>query len=313
MTTMKIERLINLMAFLLETTKPIPAEKIRSTIHGYDSSTKEAFQRMFERDKEELREMGISIEYVPLDAWEEEFGYIIPKERYYLPEMNLSPEEAAALSLAAGILRASDPKAAQSVAIRLGEEADLESLDWVSASLGLDTSGLEVAFESVSERRTLVFDYPGRDTAPGRRTVDPYGLAHRHGAWYLIGLDHDREGIRSFRLNRVLGDLRAVHPRTSGQYEVPKDFRPAGFLDRPPFTVGEGGTTAIVRFESDTAWLARRLSPWLEFAEDESARVNVVDQEGFFSWLLSFGEGAELLSPQELRTGLRRRLDEIYG
>ncbi|MGH2687534.1 MAG: helix-turn-helix transcriptional regulator, partial [Actinomycetota bacterium] len=109
----KAERLLNLVAMLLETSRPVTAQQIRETIPGYDQGNWETFKRMFERDKDELREMGIPLELVATDAWEVEEGYRIPKDRYYLPELRLEEDEMAALVLAAGLVRMQDPEAAR--------------------------------------------------------------------------------------------------------------------------------------------------------------------------------------------------------
>src|SRR5918997_665224 len=97
----RIERLVNLIAALLETHRPLTAEDIRHQVAGYGGTSLEAFRRSFERDKETLRDMGVPLEIVPTDAFSEQAdGYIIPKDRYYLPELDLEPEELAALKLA---------------------------------------------------------------------------------------------------------------------------------------------------------------------------------------------------------------------
>src|ERR671916_3228940 len=98
----RIERLVNLIAALLETLRPLTAEDIRHQVAGYGGTSLEAFRRSFERDKETLRDMGVPLEIVPTDAFSEQAdGYIIPKDKYYLPELDLEPEELAALKLAA--------------------------------------------------------------------------------------------------------------------------------------------------------------------------------------------------------------------
>src|SRR5688572_29113300 len=87
----RIERLINLIAALLETSRPMTAEEVRRDIAGYDQANFDSFRRAFERDKESLRAMGIPLETRPVspDAFSDHVeGYIIPKERYYLPELD---------------------------------------------------------------------------------------------------------------------------------------------------------------------------------------------------------------------------------
>ena len=87
----KVERLVNLIALLLNTRRPLTVEEVRNTVPGYQQEDYSSFKRMFERDKEELRSLGIPIERRFTDVWEIEEGYLISKDRYYLPELDLDP------------------------------------------------------------------------------------------------------------------------------------------------------------------------------------------------------------------------------
>src|SRR5207245_927070 len=221
-------------------------------------------------------------------------------------------------------------------------------LSWLSADLGLAVPGLPRAFEAVAERRTISFDYRGRSGAQ-TRTLDPYGLVHRKGTWYLVGRDHDRGENRSFRLDRVIGELRFRNKGGPGaDFDAPEGFRPQEALEVPPF-VGRPeaplkapdkpeaplkapdkpeaplkapdkpetapAVDALVRFDASTAWWIERTHPWLRLTwgtgGDASARVPVSDNAGFVSWLLSLGEGVELVEPEALRGEVLARLEEI--
>ena len=325
MTVRKAERLLNLIAFLLETDRPITLQQIQDTVPGYTEQSWDSFKRMFERDKEALREVGIPLEVRPLAGiGEPDEGYRIPKDRYYLPELALAAEELASLWLAAGLVRLQDPTAARNALLKLaGElppEVERARLSWLSADLGLAVPGLPRAFEAVAERRTITFDYRGRSGSQSR-TLDPYGLVHRKGTWYLVGRDHDRNENRSFRLDRVSGDLRFTTKGTPGpEFEAPAGFRPQEALEVPPFVGRDSGATAIdalVIFDASTAWWIDRTHPWLRLdwgsGEGASARVPVSDNAGFVSWLLSLGEGVELIEPAALRREVLQRLEEICG
>jgi proteasome accessory factor B len=320
-TVRKAERLINLTAYLLDVTRPVTAKEIQQTIPGYSESW-EAFQRTFERDKDDLREMGVPLELVPTDAWEQEEGYQIPKERYYLPDLKLADDEIAAMWLAAGLLRLPDPGAARAALLRLTGEAPAEddraSLSWLVADLGLSEPALPRAFHAVAERKRVTFPYPRKEGGSKDRTLDPYGLVHRRGAWYLVGRDHDSDEVRSFRLDRMLGDLRLVDPSAPGnQYLIPRGFRPEAALETPPFVQGETSTVARVRFDAEAVWRVERGFPWLELKHNEDgsaeAEVPVTEASGFLSWVLFFGEDAQVLSPPDLIVELRRRLEAICG
>lgn len=320
MAVRKSERLLNLIVMLLETSQPVTAEQIHRTIPGYGQDSWDTFKRMFERDKEELREMGIPVELSSIDAWDSEQGYRIPKDRYYLPELNLAPDELAALWLAAGLLRMSDPGPARSALMKLteGEPPQIKgNLSWLTADMGLAAPNLSVALESVAAKKRVAFSYRGKQgTRP--RSVEPYGLTHRRGKWYLIGRDADSKEIRSFRLDRVEGALRLAHPSRPGpEFDIPEEFTLQGYMERPPFVQGTVPEQATVRFDPSAAWWVERSSSWLRLQrhEDRSATavVEVTDDSGFISWLLGFGQGAEVLEPQRLRDLARERLEAIAG
>ena len=320
MPVRKSERLLNLIVMLLETAQPVTAEQIHRTIPGYGQDSWDTFKRMFERDKEELREMGIPVELTPVDAWDNEQGYRIPKDRYYLPDLHLEPDELAALWLAAGLLRMNDPGPARSALMKLTEGAPPATegnLSWLTADMGLAAPNLSTALESVAERKTVTLPYRSKD-ATRTRTVDPYGLTHRRGKWYLIGRDSARDEIRSFRIDRVEGAIHMTHPSRPGpEFEIPQDFHLQGYMERPPFVEGSLPDRAKVRFDPSTAWWVERSSPWLRLEPDgdrgATAVVEVADDSGFISWLLGFGEGAEVLEPQRLRDLALKRLEEICG
>lgn len=331
MTVRKAERLLNLIVCLLETDRPVTAQQVQDAVPGYADQTWETFKRMFERDKEALREVGIPLELgTVVVGGETDEGYRIPKDRYYLPDLELAPEELAALWLAAGLVRLQDPGAARAALLKLGGDVppgvDQGRLSWLSADLGLGVHGLARAFEAVADRKTLVFAYRGR-SGEQTRTLDPYGLVHRKGAWYLVGRDHARDELRTFRLDRVAGELQfasaALPGRRAGvgpEFEPPEGFRAEQALEIPPFVVrepAEAATEALVAFDPETAWWVERTHPWLrlDWCADGSARARVPlsDASGFISWVLSLGEGVELIEPQELRGQILRRLEEACG
>ncbi|MDQ4148717.1 MAG: WYL domain-containing protein [Actinomycetota bacterium] len=314
----KSERLLNLIVMLLETPRPVTAKQIHQTIPGYGQDQWDSFKRMFERDKEELREMGIPVELASVDAWDLEQGYRIPKERYYLPDINLQPDELAALWLAAGLVRMSDSRSARTALTKLSGEdlpSEKEDFPWLSADLGLAAPNLPAVAECVAERKRLVIDYRSKDGLK-TRTVEPYGLVHRRGRWYLVGNDLLTREVRSFRLDRVEGQVRPSEPgRTGPEFEVPPGLDPKALVELPPFAQGARPIKARVRFDSATAWWVKRAFPWMqtEMGDDMSAdaEVEVSDEDAFVSWLLGFGEGAELLGPPHLRQKILDRLTAL--
>src|SRR5512132_3582602 len=190
----KVERLVNLIALLLDTRRPLTLDQVAELVPGYDASG-ESLRRMFERDKEELRGLGVPVERAPIDAWGSEEGYFIDPEAYGMPELDLAPDERAARALAAvaGLAKLDlDPGA--------GPDALRANLDGASPLLA-------VLLEAVSGRKRIVFSYrpPGRDAA--ERRLDPYALVNRRGTWYVVGHDADRDALRSFRVSRIASDV----------------------------------------------------------------------------------------------------------
>lgn len=316
----KAERLVNLIVYLLETPRPRRPEEIRRTIPGYEGSSDAAFQRMFERDKEELRDMGIPLELRPTDAFEEEFGYKIPKDRYYLPDIEMEPDELAALWMAAGLLRLPDPSSARTALLKLAGELppqdERSSLSWLTADVGVSAPGLPRAFQAVADRKLVRFGYRSLGGEETSRLVEPYGLVHRRGVWYVVGRDTTDPEVKSFRFDRMTDEPRIVNPGSAeAEFDIPEGFSPESHLAAPPFVHGGDAVTSRVHFDSMTAWRVDRECPWLEldWAEDGSAEASleVTDATGFVSWLLSFGLGAEVLEPEPLRRAVLYHLEQI--
>lgn len=317
----KAERLVNLIVYLLESPRPRSSDEIRRTVAGYDQPNEVSFRRMFERDKEELREMGIPLEREATDPLEEDFGYRIPKERYYLPDIRLEKDELAALWIAASLLKLPDPVTARTALLKLAGDLpvddDRSALQWLTADVGMSIPGLARAFLAVAERRILDFGYRTSGGDVSDRRVEPYGLVNRRGVWYLVGRESAGGGeVKSFRFDRMSTEPRLQDPGSSGgEFEIPQEFRAAAALSAPPFVGEDPISVGVVEFDSSTAWRVERESPWvrLEPASDGSslARVEITEISGFVSWVLSYGLGAEVLEPPEARAAILQRLEEI--
>ena len=317
MSVQKMERLVNLTIMLLETPRPISAREIQQTIPGYDQENFISFKRMFERDKQALRELGMPVE-MSTDTWGEEIVYRIPKERYYLPEVELEADEVAALWLAASLLKLQDPGTARAALLKLSGDITPPPAAAPAGPLSVDFSlsapGLTTAFAAVCERKTVSFVYEGKEGAKTRE-VDPYGLLHRRGFWYLIGLDHSSNEQRSFRLDRLGGPVRVLEPSSQKpDFEVPDQFNPEAVLDTPPFAGGDG-ERARIRFDPSEAWLVERENPWmdLEWVDNgfAQAEVTIGDPEGLLSWIFWYTDKAVIESPQWLRELAASRLRAI--
>jgi predicted DNA-binding transcriptional regulator YafY len=309
-----LERLINLVALLLETGRPLTFEQIRTSLGAYDQEDRASAKRQFERDKDLLRQIGIPVEVEATDVWDVEEGYRIPRERYELPDISFTPEEAAALFVA---MRAAGTDGGASEALGKllpGAGRAVLAASGSEAFAAVDAAGpsLRQVGEAVMERRRVRFTYRPAQGEGGERKVDAWGLVFRRGAWYLVGGDRDRGEPRSFRLSRIASEIDTV-----GEAEPPPpEFRAADHLMAGPWGVGEPQTTARVAFSPKVVWLVLREVPGAEevgVRDDGWTEVEVpaAAGEAFVSWVLSFGPDAELLEPEELRAEVIRSLEEV--
>ena len=298
-----LERVINLLAMLLTAPRPEPAEDIRRTIPGYSANSDEAFHRMFERDKDLLRRIGIPIELRPLDGWEVDQGYVVDPNAYRLADPGLTDEERAALLLAAQMVRLGGELAAPEAVLKLGGARTTGAVEPFSADLGLGAETLGELFGAVTERRLVTFRYRGTS-----RRIAPYGLGHRRGHWYLVGGTND--GQRTYRVDRM--EAIQVEQKT-GTFRRPPEFDLKAVLNHLAWEGGpDASTSAVVRFSPEVAWWAsRQLGGEAGETEDDGSitvTVPVSNPASFLGWVLTFGEGAEVLSPPELRQSVINRV-----
>ena len=314
----KTERLVNLIGLLLDTRRPLTPEEIRSKIPGYGTSDV-AFRRMFERDKEELRDLGIPLERVGTDVWEAEEGYRIRKERATLPEIDLTADERAALMLAAqawqGQAVPADPERALMKLSLASKDPGAEpgAGGWIRARIDASQPVLGPLFDAIARRKRIAFRYRGRSGGEAQdRDVDPYALRHR-GAWYVAGLDHGRGQVRHFKLDRIEGRVKVAEGK-GPDFELP-DHVEAG-IPRGPWGV-EGGeeeaAEARVAFAPETAWWVERRTGARRLAEREDGWVEMAfrpsDLDMFASWILGFASDAVVVAPDELREMVIGRLE----
>ncbi len=220
MSARRTERLLNLVICLLSTRRALSAQQIREMVPGYGPDDDEAFRRMFERDKEELRDLGIPLEVGSDSVWEDEQGYRIAARDYELPEIALSADEAAAVGLAARLwAQAGLAEAATSALMKLraaGIEADTSTLGELEPHVEASEAAFEPLLDALHAGKAVSFDYrPGPAAAVTKRTLDAWGVVSWRGRWYVVGHDHDRDAVRVFRLSRIVGRVRLLGPVTT--------------------------------------------------------------------------------------------------
>jgi proteasome accessory factor B len=222
----KIERLINLTIALLATKRYLTKSEIFKTVEGYEGSA-ETKERMFERDKDDLRSLGIEIEVGSFDPlFNDEAGYRIKQESYRLDLGQITPVEVSLLSLAAEAWQeASFGDVAQKALLKLrsmGIPGD--ELMMPSTVNKLSDGGQDIALisKAISLHQIMNFDYLDTEMSANSRSIVPISLSTRSGFWYLAGVDQDVEEIRTFRLDRIVGGITVtVGP---ADFEVPPGF-----------------------------------------------------------------------------------------
>ncbi|MBF5082880.1 YafY family protein [Quadrisphaera sp. INWT6] len=316
----RTERLLNLVIALLSTRTWLSKEQIRRAVPQYeDCATTEAFDRMFERDKEELRELGVPLVTGSASAWfDDEQGYRVDRDAYALPEVSFTAAELAVLSLAARVWAQASlagPAARALTKLRaLGVEVDEQSLIGVEPRVRTAEPAFEPLYAAARDRQRVTFTYrtAGRGDGGGRvakRTVQPWQVTSWHGHWYLVGHDLDRDAPRVFRLSRVEGAVRRSGP--AGAYEVPDDIDGRAMIACVAAGARDGEPrTARVRLAGGAAGQLRLRAgvPAAAAGDDVEAEVVFTDVEELAATVAAAAPHAVALAPDDLREAVVRRL-----
>jgi proteasome accessory factor B len=295
-----VERVLNLLIYLLESPTPVTADDIRYTVQGYGEQSDEAFHRMFERDKDVLRSLGIPLKRQPMDVWEVDFGYSVDPDEYAMADPGLTEEERVALSVAARMVRVGGSHLGLDALMKLGGVERGGGLEPIGADLGPGADTLGELFGAIVERHPVEFSYKGQV-----RSLRPHGLSHRRGHWYLAGATG--QGARVYRVERIEGLVVG-----SGTFPKPKGFDVRRVMDTQPWEAGAGELVeAQVRFSAEVAWWAARTLGVDEPAEGDqlTATIPVVNVDAFIGWVLSFGDAAEIIEPGGMRDELTSRVN----
>jgi proteasome accessory factor B len=314
----RTERLLNLLFALMASSRPVPKHVLREAIDAYrESPSEEAFERMFERDKDELRGMGVPVETVEgSDGVGGIEGYRVAADAYALPEVEFTPDELAVLGVAARVWeQASLGDAAQRALRKL--EALVPGVV-VDGAVGVETrvATAEPSFpallEAVRQRRAVRFDYrKPSEAAAQTREVQPWGVASRRGRWYLVAFDTVRGDARVFRLSRVLGAVTPFGP--SGAYDVPEGIEVTRMIASSA-SGRQGATTARLQLAADRGHRLRRRGRVVGAeAGTEVVEVEYSDDEAFASELVGYGAAVVVVEPASLREAVVRRLRVAAG
>lgn len=225
MSSQKTERLINLTLALLASKRYLSKAEILRNIPGYEGSP-ETKERMFERDKDDLRSLGIQIDVNNFDPlFEDEQGYLIKSDSFQFAENEFTKEELLLLTMAANLWHDS--------AVEIDSQNALLKIQSLSGPVENDmttTPTLRVTedwqllvsiFTAVQNKQILEFSYRGK-----KRQVNPYGLYSSNGFWYLIAFEINV--IKSFKLVRIEGEVDLIGEKDA--FEKPDNFNVGNFL-----------------------------------------------------------------------------------
>ncbi|MDQ0983554.1 YafY family protein [Streptomyces sp. V2I9] len=314
MAIAKAERLMNLALCLLGTRRPLSKRELRGSIEAYlEAGSDDSFNRMFERDKDDLRELGLVIETVEnLDG---EIGYLARRDSNRLPPITLDAEEAAALGLAAKVWQQARLAGAASGALQKLRAAGMpESEDAYEVHSALEPRipVHEAAFEPLMlacrDRRPVTFDYRKANSARAeQRQVEPWTLECWRGHWYLAGWDRERGAERVFRLSRITGKVRS----RAGAFtaEVPDVVTVRETVES---WAGEVATrTARIRLRAGAGYPLRSRATAVRERGDGWDELEIPYGHGLDAWLVEFGPDVVVEEPADLRADVVDRLRAV--
>lgn len=319
MSRTRTERLVNLVICLLSTRRFLSATQIAQIVPGYehnhhDAKAHDAFQRRFERDKTELRELGIPVETGTSSVFDGDVGYRIARRDYELPDIHLEPDEAAAVGLATQLWQTRGlASAASSALMKLraaGVEVNPQSILGMEPIVSTDPS-VEVVLTAVRARRAIRFDYRGeRDDKPAERNLLPWGAVAWRGRWYVVGHDTDRGATRCFRLSRVMGSVGTVGKAHA--YTPPDDIDLVSYVAsiHPPAQRGQ----ATVRVKPGAAAGLRRWATDVQPGEQgkwDVVQLSYSDPSTLVNRLVGYGSEVVVLAPDEVRQAVIEQLTSI--
>jgi len=298
MVSRKSERLINLTIALLATKRFITKSEIFKTIEGYEGSS-ESKERMFERDKDDLRSLGIEIEVGSFDPlFNDEAGYRIKQERYQLDLGDVTALEISLLSLAAQAWQgASLDDAAQRALVKLnslGIAVDEENIPDYAPFFSDGGLDLPIITRAIAEHQILEFTYRNYELTHEVRRVVPIGLSTRSGFWYFTGVDQSIEEIRTFRFDRVIGTFTVK--------KGPKDFETPENFDSKRIFERDKDTHAVIDIRRGKGTSLRALaSSTKSIGEWDQVQIPILDMRTLSALILWHGDDVYVHSPIELR------------
>jgi len=295
----KSERLVNLTIALLATKRYLTKSEIFNSVDGYEG-TAETKERMFERDKDDLRSLGIEIEVGSFDPlFNDEAGYKIKQEKYQFELGDISSTEVSLLSLAAEAWQeASFGDVAQRALLKLrsiGIPSDELSIPATVQKLNDGGQDLSLITQAIAQSQRLAFAYLDSSLKIKMRSVVPIALSTRNGFWYLSGVDQEIQEIRTFRVDRINGPIAA----SAG----PKDFQtPTGFDSSKAPSESPTNSFALIDVRVGKAPSLRALAISTQsLGEWDQVKIPILNLDSLCLLVLWHGPDAFVQEPAELR------------
>lgn len=322
----RTERLLDLITYLLNAREPVSWQEIKNHFpEDYAYGVEESNQRKFERDKAELISLGIPIDYQGGSETKKE-GYLVRKEKLFLPELEFSPRESSLLMLAAGAVRESENFpyrdqlesalskiiSIQNQITRAPEEVTISYLTDDGQEEGQEAPShfIHELQDALDRRKFVEIRYHAFSTGKiTKRKVNPYGLIFKRGKWTLVGWDHLRKDLRSFVVRRIKAlTLNSRRPGTP-DYEIPEDFSLRPYQHQQPWELDLHSPLPV------TLQIAPHripeLAPQLRDSEslgEDRYRLQVTNRSGLLTWVLSQKSDVQVLEPEEVQHELTERL-----
>lgn len=314
MAQRKTERLMNLFFLLLASNQYLTKEQIRDSIADYRESSQGAFERKFERDKEELRELGIVIETGNRDSYfDDEPGYRIPRDEAELPDLSFTREEAAVIGLAAQVWDTASLAGESATAVAklrsIGVDIGTDELRMVQPRLSTSEPAFDAVLAAATTRTPIGFDHRKPDGSQARRALEPWGLISVRDRWYVGGFDRDRQAPRLFRLSRIVDEVDTIG--SPGEYDVPEGVRLSDLAAAlmPPEPI----EAAVLRVRHGRAQSLRRAAESIKPAGDgfDRLRLRYGSTRVLASEIAAFGADVLVEQPAELRDAVVDRLKAV--
>lgn len=332
--TEKLIRQLSLISFLMAQGRPVSALEIKREVEGYSVMNEDAFARRFYADRAELDSLGIELQVDrPGEGFFEAELYSLPPENFYLPAIEFTDDELAALRTSLSLLTEGEFAYAEPLRLALQQVAwghpnplaDPDNTPVAMAKFSA-TSSRELTQRlarietAISRHKTITFEYHTIQTDEvSDRKVDPYHLVFRGGQFYLIGHSHERDAVRVFRLSRIRGKV-GYATKSEHDFSAPEDFERRDYAELADWQLGEEMGTARIFFSERIQWLIERdFGRHGEVSEadpqETGGREGIVLETPYASdrellaWVLRWRQNAEVLGPAELRETAEQRIN----